>query len=140
MHIIRKLVAILKDQQGSTAVEFALVMPALIMATLMIFDLGRIMLAYSSVNDVASDTARYASIHGPVQGGGVSDLDIVNYAEGQIAGLELSLIETSISWSANKSRGSTVTIEISSGFEFFVTRFIPIEAFTIRGEASITVL
>ncbi|MCK5041084.1 MAG: pilus assembly protein [Sphingomonadales bacterium] len=134
---IKKLSA---NNKGSTVIEFALVMPVVVMATLMIFDMGRVILAYSSVNDVASDTARYASIHGPVRGGGLSDAEIINYAESNIAGLELSLIETTITWSANKARGSTVTVRISSDFEFFVTRFIDMNAFTIRGEASTTVL
>lgn len=140
MNLFRILRGLFKDKQGSTAVEFALVMPVVVMATLMIFDLGRVMLAYSSVNDVASDTARYASIHGPARGGGVSDADIINYAESQIAGLELALIDTTIIWSANKARGSIVTVQISSGFEFFVTRFIPIDAFLIEAQASFTVL
>ena len=106
----------------------------------MIFDLGRVVLAYSSIHDVAADTARYASIHGPLRGGGMSDADIITYAEGQIAGLELALITTTITWTANKSRGSVVTVDISSGFDFFVTRLLPIDSITLEGSASITVL
>lgn len=140
MSFFKHIKRMLGNKQGSMAVEFALVMPGIVVATLMIFDLGRVVLAYSSIHDVASDTARYASIHGPVRGGGMSDAEIIQYAEGQIAGLELSLIETQIIWSAAKARGSIVTVEITSGFEFFVSRFIPNSNFTLRGEASITVL
>lgn len=140
MRNLKSIKSFLHNNRGNSTVEFALIIPTLVIATLMIFDLGRMVLAYSSIQDVAADTARYASINGPLRGGGMSDAEIISYAEGQIAGLELSLIDTTITWAANKSRGSVVTVNISSGFDFFVTRLLPINSITLEGSASITVL
>ncbi|HXV73706.1 MAG TPA: TadE/TadG family type IV pilus assembly protein, partial [Sphingomonadales bacterium] len=62
---MRRLSRLWSDRCGGAAVEFALGLPVMILATLMVIDLGRALLAYTSVNNLAAEGVRYAAVRGP---------------------------------------------------------------------------
>jgi len=50
-------------QNGQGLVEFALLLPVLVLFLLVIFDLGRATYYYSACHNAAAEGARYASVH-----------------------------------------------------------------------------
>lgn len=60
--MIRKLRSLLRDRKGSVAVEFGLTFPALLFATMFIFDVGFGMYSFSTLSNAASDAARMGSV------------------------------------------------------------------------------
>jgi len=48
---------------GQSLVEFALILPAFVLLTIVIFDLGRGIYYYSSIHNAAREGARYGIIH-----------------------------------------------------------------------------
>jgi len=140
MHFLNRISAVCQDCRGAISIELSLILPALLLATLMVFDVGRAVLAYSSLNDVAADAARYASIHGARSGGSMSDDEIISYAKSRIAGLELSAVQMTVTWQPSRHRGSSVSIDISSEFTFLATRLLPMSPINLDGHGSMTVL
>lgn len=57
-----KLARLHKDDEGQSLLEFALVLPVLLLVLLGIIDFGRVLSAYYIVDAAARDAARYASI------------------------------------------------------------------------------
>lgn len=60
---IRKNLRLVRDERGSAAIEFAISFPIIVLATLMIFDIGRATQMMSTLSNAADDAARYASVH-----------------------------------------------------------------------------
>jgi Flp pilus assembly protein TadG len=50
------------QQQGQTLIEFAIVLPVLLLIVFVIFDLGRAIYTYSMLTNAAREGARYASV------------------------------------------------------------------------------
>lgn len=50
--------------RGQAVVEFALVLPVLVLVLTAFFDLGRVVLAHDSISHAAREAARYAVVHG----------------------------------------------------------------------------
>lgn len=54
--------SLLRERKGATAVEFALVAPALMMFMFLILDGGRMIFTKQALNELAAETARCAAI------------------------------------------------------------------------------
>ena len=61
---IRSLIPFCRKGEGTSAVEFALVAPFLVLLTLGIIDFGRIMWAATTVEHISREAARYATQSG----------------------------------------------------------------------------
>lgn len=64
----------IKDQKGQSLVEFALVLPLLLLLICGVVDLGRLLFAYSSLNMTAQESVRLGGL-------GRTDAEIINYAK-----------------------------------------------------------
>ena len=53
-----------RDTRGQALVEFALVLPVLVLLLTGFFDLGRVVMAHDSLSYSAREAARYAIVHG----------------------------------------------------------------------------
>ncbi|MBO6608297.1 pilus assembly protein [Altererythrobacter sp.] len=73
---------ILRDQSGSTIVEFAILAPAIIGLLFGVFQVGLGMQAKNSMRSIAQETARYAVVEYQKQNE-ISDAVIENWAEAQ---------------------------------------------------------
>jgi Flp pilus assembly protein TadG len=61
MHL-RAITSRLKSESGQAAIEFALVLPVLIVFIFLIAEFGRLFNAYNDVNQMAADGARFAAV------------------------------------------------------------------------------
>lgn len=112
-----------RPNEGQTLVEFALVIPIMLLFLLGIVDLGRGIYIYSVVSNVAREGARYAIVHGSLapadgetaSGPGTSDASGATYvvpaASALAFGLDRNKLKVGVCWGS----GCTVPSDCSSG-------------------------
>jgi Flp pilus assembly protein TadG len=108
--------------RGQDLVEYALVVPFLLMALLMIFDLGRATYAYSVLFNAVREGGRYASVNS--QAANKTTL-VTNYIHTRVPGLEPADVSISINWivTPGKDIPDRVTIILTYPFDV-ITPFI----------------
>lgn len=60
--MIRRALRLRKDKRGASAIEFALVVPFLVVLIVGVAQMGRIYMANAGLRNLVGDSARYASI------------------------------------------------------------------------------
>lgn len=113
-----------RDQRGSAAVEFALTFPVLIIVTMMIFDIGRGMFFYTSVNNLAAEGVRYASVHGSGSLAPKTKAQIKAYILTRATGLDPAQTVITVTFDPNPSPGSAVEVTVQYNQAFFVSGLI----------------
>lgn len=101
----------MKSEKGQSLVEFALVIPVLILILLAIVDFGRVYHVYLTIDHAGREAARAASIgkdDGTVQSVAVNYSESINLTTGQVA----------ISPSGTRSSGTEVKITITHPITF----------------------
>src|SRR4051812_42363235 len=101
----------MKSEKGQSLVEFALILPLLLVLLFGIVDFGRALHAYLTIDHAGREAARAASI------GGKSNQDIRDIAKAKAVGLGLTDGDVSIS-PGSRSSGDDVTIIITYTFDF----------------------
>ncbi|QSO50336.1 pilus assembly protein [Alicyclobacillus curvatus] len=91
---------------GQSLVEFALVLPVLLLLLLGIIDFGRVLSAYYVVDHAARDAARYASI-------GASDSTVIQAIQSDTAALTGTPNYTISPTAVNRLSGNPVTVTVS---------------------------
>jgi hypothetical protein len=124
---------------GQSLVEFALIIPAFLLITVMVFDLGRAVYYSSTIHNAAREAARYGIVH-PDDITGMEDRAI-SYAIG--LGLDDSNFNPAptIINPTNRSDLPTPSVHIYISYDFIpatplVSRFISGGAITLKGEAT----
>jgi len=100
-----------KSQKGQSMVEFALVIPVLILLLFGILDFGRVFHAYLTIDHAGREAAREASI-------GKDDGTIRSVAVNKASSINLAESQVDISPGGTKSSGSQVTITITYPISF----------------------
>jgi Flp pilus assembly protein TadG len=127
----------IKEQKGQSLVEFALVLPLLLLLICGIVDLGRLLFAYSSLNMTAQESVRLGGL-------GKTDAEIVAYAINHVSigKLDPSGVKIEPQEPARKS-GQDVKVTLSYSLPFItpiMSKIIPAPVLsansTIRVETS----
>jgi len=119
---IRKMIS--HGVKGDTLVEFALLLPILMLILMGIFDLGRAFHAYIVIANAAREGARYGVVHPDDHDG------VVAAAEALIAGLDPEELTISATCPSNE----TVRVEIT--YDFYVVT--PLMAQFLSGQDYVT--
>jgi Flp pilus assembly protein TadG len=127
-----------RQEHGQALVEFALVLPLLILLMVGVFDLGWGIYCYTVVSSAAREGARY----------GTTDLtinSIQNQAVANTVGLNLSPSQVQVTCSYNGSTvtcdpnnqqsGETITVKVPYTFNPITLFFSP---FTVTGQSTMT--
>lgn len=103
--------------RGQDLVEFAILIPILIMSLLMIVDLGRVTYAYSVIFNAAREGTRYASVH--FDNAATRSAETTTYIHDRIPGLDPGLLSVVFNWVNNPTFGEPdrVTIVLSYPFD-----------------------
>lgn len=112
----------IKQQKGQSLVEFALVLPLLLMLICGIVDLGRLLFAYSSLNMTTQEAVRMGGL-------GKTDAEIIAYAKSHVSVGDASKLIVTITpkQSARKS-GQDVTVTLKYSLPWItplMTNIIP---------------
>jgi len=119
----------LRREDGQGIVEFALVIPFLIVILLFFIDAGRAWNAKDTVVHLSNEAVRYAAVNNLVAGGTCAQLEAEAAADGLPApsgGTPWIQVDTS---AGSGQVGDPVTVRFSTGFNWFVNGFLPISWF-----------
>ncbi len=101
----------MRSEKGQSMVEFALVLPILVMLLFGIIDFGRIFHTYLAIDHASREAARTASI-------GENDAAIVSTAVASAASIHLTAGQVAVSPGGSKASGSDVTVTITYPISF----------------------
>jgi Flp pilus assembly protein TadG len=101
----------MRSEKGQSIVEFALVLPILVMLLFGIIDFGRIFHTYLAIDHASREAARTASI-------GENDATIVSTAVASASSIQLTAGQVAVSPGGTKSSGSDVTVTITYPISF----------------------
>ena len=103
------------SRRGQTLVEFALILPILLLFTVMIFDLGRAVYYSSAIHNAAREAVRYGSVHNEASTGWQG---MMNAAIDKAIGVGLTNANfTAIGWGPDEPNGNhTVKMTITYSF------------------------
>jgi hypothetical protein len=111
----------IKEQKGQSLVEFALVLPLLLLLICGIVDLGRLLFAYSSLNMTAQESVRLGGL-------GKTDAEIVAYAINHVSIGKLDPSGVKIEYEPTKKPGNDVKVTLSYSLPFItpiMSKIIP---------------
>lgn len=128
---------LLGDDRGQAFVEFGFAAPILFILTLGIIDVGRAMWMNTSLGHAAREGARYASIHGDDSLDPVTDAEIIDYVKDRAIGF--NGVSVTVTWDPDRGSGSSVSIEVTGGFEFFLVGFLNLSPIDLSGVSTRTV-
>ncbi|TFB19616.1 pilus assembly protein [Filobacillus milosensis] len=104
-----------RSEKGQSVVEFALVIPLLMIMLVGVFDVGRMMYSYTGLHFTAQETVRLG-------GFGYTDEEITNFAKNHFQTGESDKLGISISpTESNRVSGEYVTVKLS----YPITPFTP---------------
>lgn len=102
---------LIKNEEGQSLVEFAILIPVLMIIIMGIFEFGFILNAYITINSSSREGARLASVGG-------TDLEIRDKVVDSSPNLDSSNLEIIILPSeGNRNRGDTVTVYINYDYQ-----------------------
>jgi hypothetical protein len=113
------------DNKGIAAVEFALILPAMVLFMIGIFEWGRYMYAYNTLQFGCAQAARWGVFH--ITG---TEKAIEDYAVSQMTGLTPTTIDAVIDAASN-----TVEVSAELEFEFLTSLVAPLPTMTISARA-----
>lgn len=132
--------AVADDDAGQSLIEFALVLPLVLLLLIGILDLGRGFQAYVSLGNAVREAAREATVHGSAAavtwGPAANDARVVTAVRGRIAGIPVADVTVTSSWpEGDNALGSVVVVTASYSFrpvafEFLGGITIPLSAST----------
>lgn len=128
------------DRRGTTAVEFALVAPILLLVTLGVIDTGRMMWVASTLDHAAREGVRYARLRGAESSHPVTDQNVEAYVRNRAVGIKADGLSVAVTWSPNNYSGSTVTVRVSSSFDFVLIGFLRLEPIRLEGTSTMVVV
>jgi hypothetical protein len=112
----------IKEQNGQSLVEFALVLPLLLLLICGIVDLGRLLFAYTSLNMTAQESVRLGGL-------GKGDAEIVTYAINHVSVGKLVASGVTIEpKELTRKPGEDITVTLSYSLPFItpiMSKIIP---------------
>lgn len=112
----------IKEQKGQSLVEFALLLPLLLLLICGIVDLGRLLFASVSLNMTAQETVRLGGL-------GKTDAEITSYARDHVRVGNASGLQVTISpMQATRKSGENITVTLSYSLPLItplMTQIIP---------------
>ncbi len=126
-----------RKERGQSLVEFALILPVLLIILAGVLDLGRLYYAYVAVTDAAAEGAAYAAIH-PDDADQI--FDRAQAASGGLIEIDEGMVEIECPTIAS---GDPITVTVSYTFTVvtpFINAMVPDDMLMLRAVASEAIL
>ncbi len=125
------------DTAGASAVAFAFVAPILIALSFGAIDGGRAMLTFNSVEKLARDGARYASVRGSESPSPTTEAELTNYLKGRATGLDNAKLGVNIAWTPNNDPGGVVAVQVNYAFD---SLFLPFDTLNFGSTSTLNIM
>ena len=133
------LAGLRQARSGSTAVEFALLLPACVLLLFGMVELGRLGFATATLDDAAQQGAQFASRRGPDSIAPATETEVKEYVLARVHGAPTSGVTVTVTWSPSGSIDRTVTVAAAYRFTFLAS-LLPIPAVALHATSTQTVL
>ncbi len=138
--MLRRLIRFLQDRRGVAAVEFAFVAPVLFMLTIGTIDVGRLVWSWSSLDHLAREATRYASVRGAESLSPMTQTQLEAYVNNRLIGMDPNDVTVTVTWTPNNNPGGTVKVQLDLQFDFFLGGLIGMDSIQVQGESAMVVL
>lgn len=128
-----------RRSEGAIAVEFAFVAPILILLTIGAIDGGRMLLAMNTLERLANEGARFASVRGSEYSSPATEADVETYLDGKATGLDASKLTVAVTWpNANSNDpGDPVSVAVTYPLD---PLFLKFQTFTFTRTATLNIM
>lgn len=109
------------SEAGAATIEFALVLPILVMLIFGTIQYGYYFFATQSASAAARDAARRSAV-----GDCAADADLTSYVSDKLGGLQFSSLDVDRDYSPAKAIGNTVTVKVTFSTMDLNFPFIPV--------------
>ena len=127
------------NRRGSALLEGALATLATLFFVIGIIDFSLANFAYSQLQYVAGEGARYASLRGATSSSPATTTSLSTYVRGLLIGINGSLATVTTTWTPNNSPGGTVTVRVDYTYAPLLVPTLG-SGMNLRGTSSATVL
>lgn len=114
-----------KSSKGQSLVEFALILPILVLVIVGVFDLGRAFFALITINNAAREGARYATLHR----GDFDGMKNAAVAEAINSGITITVADITVACPLDAvgkcTQGDVVRVTVAYDFQSLLNMFIP---------------
>lgn len=118
-------------------VEFALILPFLILIIMGVFDLGRAIYGYNVISNSAREGARYGIVHCDVQSNTLDTTGVQNTAIGKSIGIDpADITSVTATKSPDCGYGSSLTVTVNYTFHPLTLFFATLN---LTGRATMTI-
>lgn len=138
--MLRRLIRFLHDRRGVAAVEFAFVAPVIFMLTIGTIDVGRLVFSWSSLDHLAREATRYASVRGADSLSPMTQTQLETYVTNRLIGMDPNDVTVTVAWTPNNSPGGTVSVQLDLQFDFFLGGLVGLQSIVVQGESAMVVL
>ena len=138
--MLRRLTRFLQDRRGVAAVEFAFVAPVIFMLTIGTIDVGRLVWSWSSLDHLAREATRYASVRGAESLSPMTQTQLETYVNNRLIGMDPNDVTVTVDWTPNNSPGGTVSVQLDLQFDFFLGGLVGLQSIVVQGESAMVVL
>jgi Flp pilus assembly protein TadG len=125
-----------KRERGTSAVEFALVIPVFLLVIVGVGELTRAVWIYGTVAYAAREGTRYAMVRGAENKDPATAADIESYVQAK-AGYG-SLTEVTTTWAPDNKPGSIVEVNVQYDFQS-VASMLPIGPIALRSSSRMVI-
>ena len=129
-----------RDRRGVAALEFALIAPALFLLPVGIIDVGRMMWTASTLDHVAREGARYATVHGAQSVQPTSVAEVQAFVVDRAIGVDPANMSVAVDWSPDSNQGGTVTITVGYQYNSLLIGFITSDPINFQSVSSLSIL
>ena len=139
-HFINGLRVAARDCRGSTAVEFAVVLPVLALVTVGLIDIGLGVYTLHTIDHAAKQGARFAAIRGSQSTSPATQDQVVDEVESQATGVDLNHLTVNVIWPFGNTAGNPVQVDVSYSFEPMLAGFTGSSTYDIVSQSSYIIL
>lgn len=138
---LTKRMPFLADESGAPVVEFAIVAPFLMLITVGIIDIGRAVWTSTTLEHVAREGSRFASVRGAGHVAEATESSVETYVEGRATGLAASDVNVAVTWlGGDNSSGSSVTVQVTYDFNLLLGGFLQIDPIGFDSSSTMIIL
>lgn len=114
----------LRQERGSTLVEYAMILSLFLLLTMGVLEFGRAVWAYNSLSHGAREGSRYAIVRGADSGRAATVEDVQDFVRNRLP--SLAPVEVTTSWDPDNQAGSVVQVQVQYAFNPIVPLLPPI--------------
>ncbi len=139
---LEKFYRLWRDTAGGSAVELAFVLPIMLALVAGTVDGGRALFAFNTVEKLAKEGARYASVRGSETPSPATQAEITDYLKSQATGLDNAKLTVNPTWpdGVNHDPGERVTVTVTYQYDALFAAFLPFEDFTLNSSATLNIM